>query len=204
MVIVFQGDSITDGGRFFEPSGVGKGYVAQAKKFLEERYPGTTVYNRGVAANRSADLVARWQEDTLSLKPDIVVLMIGINDVWRKFDKNDPTSDADYEKNVETVLQASKNQGSKIVLIEPYLFCHGSASEEWREEYEGKRKAARKLAEKYADAFIPAQDVFMQMEQGFNWNLIVTDGVHPTALGVHLLAAMCIEALENLISEKKL
>lgn len=202
MVIVFQGDSITDGGRFLEPNGIGKGYVAQVKKFLEERYPGTTVYNRGVGGNSSVDLVARWQEDTLSLKPDIVVVMIGVNDIWKKFNKNDPTSDADYEKNVETVLQASKNQGSKIVLIEPYLFYHGLASEEWREEYEGKRKAARKLAEKYADAFIPAQDVFMQMEQVFNWNLMVNDGVHPTAFGVRLLASMCIEALENLILKK--
>ena len=63
MVIVFQGDSITDGGRFFEPDGIGKGYVYEVIEFLKKHYTNVTAYNRGTAKNRSADLVARWKGD---------------------------------------------------------------------------------------------------------------------------------------------
>ena len=203
MVIVFQGDSITDGGRFFEPNGVGKGYVFEVIEFLKKHYPDVVAYNRGTAKNRSRELLARWQEDALDLKPDIVTLMIGINDVWRKFDANDATSEEQFENNVREILESTKRAGSKIVLFEPYIFYEGAVDGSWEEEFEQKRKTIRKLAKQYADVFIPTHDIFRQMSKIFGWNMLVIDGVHPSALGVHILASLLIEALENIFSEKR-
>ena len=203
MVIVFQGDSITDGGRFFEPDGIGKGYVYEVIEFLKKHYTNVTAYNRGTAKNRSADLVARWKGDAIDLKPDILTLMIGINDVWRHFDQGLTTTAEEFENNCREILEKTKTIESKVILFEPYIFYEGAVDISWQEEFEQKRKIIRKLAKEYADVFIPTHDVFQQMSKIFGWKMMVLDGVHPTALGVNILASLLIEAIENIMVEKR-
>lgn len=203
MVIVFQGDSITDGGRFFEPEEIGKGYVYEVIEFLKKHYEDVTAYNRGTAKNRSADLVARWKEDAIDLKPDILTLMIGINDVWRHFDQGLTTTAEEFENNCREILEKTKAIKSKVILFEPYILYEGVVDISWQEEFEQKRKIIRKLAKEYADAFIPTHDVFQQMSKIFAWKMLVLDGVHPTALGINILASLLIEAIENILAEKR-
>ena len=102
-VLVLQGDSITDAGRFGEPENLGSGYARMVAKYIENFYPDLEmkVYNRGISGHRSKDLVERWDKDCLDLNPTVVTLLIGINDVWRSFDQNDPTSVEAYAENCE-------------------------------------------------------------------------------------------------------
>lgn len=89
MRVLFQGDSVTDAGRDrTDPHHLGNGYVRFAARMLEERRPDIEweFLNLGMSCHRSKDLVARWQADCLDFKPDIVSILIGINDVWRGFD----------------------------------------------------------------------------------------------------------------------
>ena len=101
MTILFQGDSVTDCSRDRDdPNSLGGGYPF----YVSQAMPGVKVLNRGISGHRAKDLAARWQEDCLALNPDVVSIMIGINDVWRRYDDNDPTSDAAFEASYADAL----------------------------------------------------------------------------------------------------
>src|SRR5215217_1440945 len=97
-VVLFQGDSITDAGRLDSADGMGFGYANYAAAWFSALYPEKRVrfLNRGISGNRAVDLERRWQADCLDLKPDWVSILIGINDTWRRYDGNDPTSTEQY------------------------------------------------------------------------------------------------------------
>ncbi len=102
-VVVFQGDSITDAGRSIGDSAdLGKGYALMAAALLGSKYPErqVTFKNRGISGNRVKDLQGRWRLDCLDLKPDWVSIYIGINDTWRRYDSNDPTSAEALRKDI--------------------------------------------------------------------------------------------------------
>ncbi len=98
-VILFQGDSITDAGRDRDnPDSLGNGYVHFIAARLAADLPafGLRFVNRGISGNRSADLVKRRHEDCLAIRPSILSIMTGINDVWRRYDAASPTSTDEY------------------------------------------------------------------------------------------------------------
>ena len=95
MRVVFQGDSITDAGRSrSDDTQLGEGDPNMVAAALAALYPERSLrfYNRGISGNRVRDLKQRWTEDAIALKPDILSILIGINDTWRAFDSGDPTS----------------------------------------------------------------------------------------------------------------
>ena len=123
--ILFQGDSVTDCGRDRDdPTALGYGYVMLTAAALQARAPelDLTILNRGIGGNRSRDLVARWSEDCVDLAPDWVSIMIGINDTWRRYDSNDPTTAEQFESAYRTLLQrVTAETSARIVLCEPFL-----------------------------------------------------------------------------------
>ena len=93
-LVLFQGDSVTDCGRSRDNDALlGGGYAGMVASQFSAAHPEMNVrfLNRGISGNRSRDLVARWQDDCVALKPDWVYVMIGINDTWRRLDREDPT-----------------------------------------------------------------------------------------------------------------
>ena len=99
-LILFQGDSITDCSRSRQdPAHLGAGYAMLAASWLTALVPGSGLrfLNRGISGNRAKDLRARWQTDCLDLKPNWVSILIGVNDTWRRFDQNDPTTADAYD-----------------------------------------------------------------------------------------------------------
>lgn len=111
--VLFQGDSITDAGRVpAEPTSLGCGYALMASAFFGMRHPakGVRFLNRGISGNRVCDLVGRWQEDCIALRPTWVSIMIGINDTWRRYDSNDPTSAASYEADYRVILTRTRDE----------------------------------------------------------------------------------------------
>ncbi|MGH3371016.1 MAG: GDSL-type esterase/lipase family protein, partial [Nocardioidaceae bacterium] len=100
--VVLTGDSVTDCGRRTSGHGLGNGYVRQLRTDLGGRAP--RIVNSGISGNRAADLVGRWQQDVLAHQPDLVSILVGINDTWRRYDKDDPSSAADYEASYRKLL----------------------------------------------------------------------------------------------------
>lgn len=199
MRILFQGDSITDAGRDRQdPRRLGNGYPHYAAQLLATRFPDSDLefLNLGISGNRSVDLVERWQEDCIDRKPDVVSIMIGINDTWRAFDQNDPTTAEQFEQNYRTILTAVREHTcARILILEPYLLRNEPGKDAWRADLNPKIDVTRRLALEFADAYIPTDGLLAaaSVEQSpTHWS---EDGVHPNEQGARLIAAYYAEAI---------
>ena len=191
MKILFQGDSITDAGRRATGHGLGQGYAAIASSLMSATYPGLKLefVNRGISGNRVRDLERRWTEDCVALKPDLVSIMIGVNETLRRHDSNDPTSTDDYEAAYRRILQRVKQElGAKVVMLEPFLVLSPDDRAEWRGDLDPKIQAVRRLAREFADAFVPLDGVFAAAALRTGPEHWAPDGVHPTPAGHGLIA----------------
>lgn len=193
MRILFQGDSITDAGRDRnDPHHLGNGYPQFVAQMLREQFPDKELdfVNLGISGNRTCELVGRWQTDCIDWQPDVVSIMIGINDTWRAFDQNDPTTPEQFEANYRQILTAVKEQtNAKILMLEPYLLHNEPAKDDWRADLNPKIDAARRLAREFADAYIPTDGLMAAAsvaESPSHWS---GDGVHPNDNGARLIAA---------------
>ena len=104
--ILFQGDSITDAGRNYATDDLGPGYPGKVGAYLATfcADKNVKVINKGISGNRVKDLKARWQAECIDLKPDILSILIGINDTWRRYDSSDPTSCEAFENTYREIL----------------------------------------------------------------------------------------------------
>lgn len=139
--VVFAGDSVTDCGRREDRRGLGDGYVRDLFDSLGPQRP--RIVNVGISGNRAADLEARWQTDVLARQPDVVSVLIGINDTWRRYDKNDPTSTESFERSYRALLEPVR---AKLILVEPFLLAVKDDQDAWREDLDPKIEVVRRLA----------------------------------------------------------
>ena len=206
--ILFQGDSITDCGRNRETSGInpaedlGNGYPAKIAAAREIFYPDSKIHfvNRGISGSRVKDLLERYEKDFKALKPDLVSILIGINDTWRRYDKNDPTDTEIFENQYHNLLKNLKRDlpGTKIVIIEPFLLDSDPGKKHWREDLDPKIQAVRRLAKEYADYFIPMDGIFASHAvAGIKEAEMAADGVHPTPLGHGIIASHWLKILRT-------
>ena len=130
--LLFIGDSITDcGRREFSYAPLGCGYVHFAANFLLAGQPSLNlnIQNRGIGGDSTRDLKNRWQQDCLDLNPDILSIMIGINDLWRKYGDSIESlqrhvAPDEYEANYRDILGQLRDVcSSQLILMEPYMFC---------------------------------------------------------------------------------
>jgi len=198
--ILFQGDSITDWYRSREnDNDLGTGYVNFIAAYLNATYPEKRIkfINRGISGNRVVDLLNRWDEDCIALKPDLVSILIGINDCWRRYDRNDPTSVEDFEKNYRKILtQIKERLDAKIVLCEPFVLPYPEDRKQWREDLDPKIQVVRKLSLEFDTLYVPFDGIFAsacaKREPAF-W---AEDGVHPTYAGHALMAKTWLDVVK--------
>src|SRR5690606_9445355 len=143
----FIGDSITDAGRDrTDPASLGDGYVSLLAPELEAG--GAEVFNLGIAGDRAVDLAGRWASDLMPTAPGLLTMYVGINDVWRRFDSDDPTPTVRFEQTLRDLLSsAMKAFSPRLILMEPYLLPVRDEQQEWLGELDEKRAAIRRLAE---------------------------------------------------------
>jgi len=199
-VILFQGDSITDCGRDRNLHyHLGYGYAQRVAGELQMRYPNMNLIflNRGISGNRAADLVDRWQEDCLSLKPDVLCIYIGINDTWRRYDSNSLTTTEEFEKNYRLILDQTKEKlTARLVIFEPFLLPYPAERWSWYEDLYPKILVCRRLAKEYGALLLPLDGIFASAfckQGGDYWS---GDGVHPSDTGHALIAKHFIELIQ--------
>jgi lysophospholipase L1-like esterase len=196
--ILFQGDSITDGGRWrtSDPNHIlGQDYAYLIAADVGGHFPeqNLTFINRGVSGNTVSDLAARWQKETLDLKPDILSILIGVNDVWHNLDKTNHVSAAEFEKTYDQILAEARaaNPRLKIVLCEPFILPGRATDGHWDEcqaDIKSVRAVIEKLGVKYQAAVVNFQAVFDAATNRASVNYWIWDGVHPTYAGHQLMA----------------
>jgi acyl-CoA thioesterase I len=182
--IVFAGDSVTDCGRRSDPAGLGDGYVKNLSDAFGADRP--RIVNAGISGHRAVDLAARWQTDVLAHEPVLVSILVGINDTWRRYDEDDPTSTESFERSYRELLEPVRSL--QLVLIEPFLLAVKEEQHIWREDLDPKIDVVRSLAAEYGALLVPADVEFNRIASTVGATTLADDGVHPTAAGHELLA----------------
>lgn len=209
--LLFQGDSITDAGRNREDChDLGEGYPKYAAKYLREKYPDVEFefIDLGISGNQTVHLVERLQSDFIDVQPDIVSILIGINDVWH-YSGNMPESngkvqwldDKLFEERLRTVLSAVKQKtDAKIMMLEPFLIPVEDKLY-FREDLYKKIEIERKLAREFADVYMPTDGLLCSAFIGDVPTSFAEDGVHPTAKGADYIGKLYAEYISPLIEE---
>ena len=202
--LVFQGDSITDCRRTVIDDGnsLGLGYpnYIGAQLMGDQPEKGWNIINRGISGNRIVDLYARWKRDTLNFRPDILSILIGVNDTWHECKQNGvevPRYDKFYRMLLDWTIQVLPE--IKIVLMEPFVLPFGAVEESWLPEMEARREVVRRIAEEYNTVFVPLQQVFNDALKRAPQEYWLYDGVHPTPAGHRLIQKAWLDAAADLI-----
>ena len=203
--ILFQGDSITDAGRSRtsigpnSPDGMGYGYPKLVMDSLLEKYPEHHLqfYNRGVSGDRIRDLEYRWGDDTLSLQPGILSILVGINDTINFVLLGMGTSPEEYWKVYRKLLANTLETSpfTRFILCEPFLLKTGEVTDEWTTDNKQRRNIVRMLAEDFNAIFVPFQAALNLAAQEVPAHLLLDDGVHPTPRGYRVLADCWLKAV---------
>ncbi len=197
-VILFQGDSITDAGRNRnsdkpnDASALGNGYpfLLACDLLRDHSGAGHKVFNRGISGNKVPDLQARWEEDAVALKPDVLSILVGVNDIWHKLNGRYDGTVADYETGFRKLLQTTRKElpSTRIVICEPFALRCGAVNEKWFPEFDERRAVAGKLAKEMELTFVPFQTMFDQATKNVEPSYWAGDGVHPSLAGHALMA----------------
>ena len=194
--ILFTGDSITDCGRDRNNAeSLGWGYAAIAGAHLQARLasPELKIFNRGISGNRACDLLGRVEADLLALKPTVVSILIGINDVWRRYDSNDTTEAKAFERDYRALLEKVATLRARVVLLEPFLLHVPDDRYAWREDLNPKIDVVRKLAVEFGAELLPLDGLFAQAATQAPAAYWAGDGVHPSPAGHALIAETWLE-----------
>lgn len=207
MRILFQGDSITDCNRKYDdPDNLGEGYVVYVVDALKKAYPNLEFefINRGISGNRTENLLARMDAELIDLQPDIVTVLLGINDTWHKYMIGLETPIKTFSTNYETIVKRIKEEtNAKLIMLEPFLL-YNMDKDNMRDDLNEKIDCVRKLAMKYADAFIPLDGMFVSANvNGIANPDLSQDGVHPNTEGKKLISDALVPVISKYIDELK-
>jgi lysophospholipase L1-like esterase len=203
--LLFIGDSITDCERA-RPVGeglfgaLGKGYVSLVEGLLAAINPAGAirVVNMGSSGNTVLDLKARWSTDVLDLKPDWLVVMIGVNDVWRQFDLPRQTeihvSPEAYARTLDELVAATKPKVTGLVLLAPF-YIEPNPADAMRARMDEYGAIVKKTAVKHHALFIDTQAAFNAALQHMHANNLAWDRVHPNNIGHAIIARAFLNAV---------
>lgn len=203
--LLFIGDSISDYGRA-RPVGEGKdsawgtSYVADAAALLECMYPELhlRVTNMGISGNQVRHLEARWQTDVMDLKPDWVSVLIGINDVWRQFDRpaapETHVLPEEFAQTYERLIERTLPHVKGMILMAPYYMepNRGDAMRARMDEYGA---IVRQLAEHHHLTFVDLQAGWDRLFVHMHSTNIAWDRVHPNQVGCMYIAKQFLSAI---------
>lgn len=203
MRILFQGDSITDAGRdkrnYFH---LGNGYPKYAAESLRALCPEKELefINLGISGNRTGQLFDRLYPDGVFLEPDVVSILIGINDVWHRHGNHVMTTDAQIALNYRCILEALKRDTkAKIVMMAPFMLDVDD-KEEVREDLNRILPTIYALAEEFADVFIPLDKIFAEaLKTQPEPQYYSRDGVHLNPNGAAFVGKLWAEAVKSII-----
>ena len=206
-ILLFQGDSITDAGREKKkelpnnPRSFGHGYAFLTASTLLHALPKKqlTIYNRGISGNKVFQLADRWEKDCLDLQPNMLSILIGVNDYWHKRNgKYDGTIEI-YENDYRNLLQRTVENlpGIKLIICQPFYVLNTSAVDEtWAEPMQKYQAVAQKLATEFDARWVPFQEVFDEAVKHAPATYWTPDGVHPSMPGAQLMVEAWLRVVE--------
>ncbi len=210
-VVLFHGDSITDGNRGRNSDlnhihGHGYQYILASEMYADNLNKNIEILNRGTSGDRVSDLFGRWKEDCLNLKPTVLSILIGINDIILEWDGGKGSDPDRYEKIYRLLLDEVLEQNPDVflVIMEPFF---GEKKEPELNAYfkahiGAYAEKARKIAKDYNAVFVPLQDMFDDYANKTDVYNLLWDGVHPTTCGHQLIARRWKEVVEPELNKR--
>ncbi len=205
MRILFQGDSITDAARDKRDfHNMGYGYPKYAKELIVKAHPEAEFefINLGISGNRTSQLFDRLYLDGIAFQPDVISILIGINDIWHRHGwEHINTTDEQIKTNYRAILERIKNEtNAKIMILSPYLL-DAEDKDEMREELARVLDIVRELAKEFADVYIPLDKHFEKALKSQPCPRYFSgDGVHPNDNGSAFIGKLYAEAIEPLLN----
>ena len=229
--ILFQGDSINDCGRyrkatdkkqsirvlysdgklFKKKTALGEGYPAIVSAELEKSFPGEhKFYNRGVGGDKITSIYDRMKKDILDLKPDYMSLLVGVNDVWHRYEfSHVGTSAVKFEETYDALLSRLKAEFPelKLIIMGPFVLegaatcnreSHPDRFAVFTKEVAQLASIAEKLAEKYNCPYIDLQSIFNEASKNISCDKLLSDGVHPTRKGHEIITQHWLAAFDTI------
>ncbi|MDR2810997.1 MAG: SGNH/GDSL hydrolase family protein [Tannerellaceae bacterium] len=205
-VILLQGDSITDSGRdkennisnSFPMLGNGYSLFIASQLLANEASKQLKIYNRGISGNKVYQLRERWEIECLAIQPDVLSILIGVNDYWHTLSGGYKGTARVYEDDYRALLKYTKEKLPQVQLVigEPFALREGAAIEDvrWFPAFDEYRRIAKKLAGEFNAVFVPYQagfDAAAKLAPTRYWSY---DGVHPDLPGRQLMANLWLEA----------
>lgn len=210
-IILFQGDSITDAGRdktiLKSPNNVkalGTGYalLAASDLLLNHAEKNLKIHNKGISGHKVPDLAKRWDADCLEIKPDVLSIMIGVNDFWHTLNPTNPYKGTIkmYQDGFKALLDRTMQSlpDVKLIICEPFAVSGIRAvDEKWFPAFYDYQKTSKELADSFDAVFIPFQSVFDKAQKTASGVYWTGDGVHPTLPGARLMATAWMKAIKE-------
>ena len=205
-VILFQGDSITDAGREKKNEwannggsfGGGYAMMIASNLLMDLADKQLTIYNRGISGNKVYQLADRWQKDCIDLKPDVLSILIGVNDYWHfRNGEYDGTPDI-YINDFRELLARTRESlpDIKLVICQPFVLPDTRAVDEsWLEPFSAYQENAAKIANEFEAIWVPFQTAFddaLSIAPATYWT---GDGVHPSMAGARLMAETWLKTI---------
>lgn len=209
LVFLFQGDSITDGnrGRSKDPNHImGHGYAFSVASRIGADFAESNpvFFNRGISGNRVHDLQSRWQADTLDIRPDVLSVLIGINDVSHMINEVavNKAEIGQFETTYRNILSQSKKQNpdTLFVLCLPFVYPVGKVKQDWEKYHSTVEQLAagiKKLASDFNAVLVDFPAVFNKTLKRMPAEYWIWDGIHPTVPAHELMAREWIRQVSS-------
>ena len=210
MKVLFLGDSITDAGRSIgngSQISIGQGYAMLVAAKLSRAYPGQYEFlNYGISGNRIVDIYARIKADCWNHRPDVISILVGINDVAHEYSAGNGVDNDRFYRVYRMLIQDTLERlpGVKLILMEPFLTDGPNPSENRSailKEVALRGQSVRRLAEEFNLAFVPLQDPIDEASRDVGSEYWVPDNVHPSPAGHQLIADAWLEAFEKMLKK---
>ena len=196
--VVFFGDSITQQGA--QPGG----YIVKMKEALEKAGRGSDfdLIGAGIGGNKVYDLYLRMEEDVLAQKPDVVVIWIGVNDVWHKTSSGTGTDADKFEKFYTAIINKLRDKGIRVILCTPAVIGERTDFTNMQDgDMNYYSQIIRNLAQKFRCGLVDFRETFHTYELKNNpankeSGILTKDRVHLNETGNQLVAEKMQEALD--------
>lgn len=184
---LFLGDSITDANHLWLPdtNGLGDGYVAMLADRLGSN---TLITNKGIDGFTVSALLERLQRGFLKGHPDVISLLIGINDIGVALNTGVTLEQLLFTENYRAVLMQLLDTGAKLLCSGPFIFPHPQKYQIWIPYVLELEQIMGEICESLSVSFIPLHSYLTSLVKNGDYDAVTTDGIHLTAYGHKMLA----------------